>query len=85
MTNQEFDNKLVQTIECLSNPETYDVVCHEHRLGEPLPSIARLQKIIDMVREILFPGYFGTTSLRPNSIRHYMGVYVDELYELLSQ
>jgi len=85
MTTQEFDKKLVQTIECLSNPETYDVVCHEHRLGEPLPSIARLQKIIDMVREILFPGYFGNTSLRPNTIKHYMGVYVDELYELLSQ
>ncbi len=85
MTSHEFDNKLAQTIECLSDPETYDVVCHEHRLGEPLPSIANLQKIIDMIREILFPGYFGNTSLRPNTIRHYMGVYVDELYELLSQ
>lgn len=85
MTTREFDNKLSQTIECLSDPATYDVVCHEHRLGEPLPSIIKLQKVIDMVREILFPGYFGNTSLRPQTTRHYMGVYVDELYELLSQ
>lgn len=85
MTTQEFDSKLSQTLECLSDPETYDVVCHEHRLGEPLPSIKKLQKVIDLVREILFPGYFGNTSLRPNTTRHYMGVYVDELYELLSQ
>lgn len=85
MTTQEFDSKLINTIERLSDPATYDVVCHEHRLGEPLPSIANLQKIIDMVREILFPGYFGSTSLRPNTTRHYMGVYVDELYELLSR
>ncbi len=85
MTTQEFDSKLINTIESLSDPATYDVVCHEHRLGEPLPSIANLQKIIDMVREILFPGYFGSTSLRPNTTRHYMGVYVDELYELLSR
>ena len=85
MTSHEFDSKLTQTIKSLSDPETYDVVCHEHRLGEPLPSIANLQKIIDMIREILFPGYFGNTSLRPNTIRHYMGVYVDELYELLSK
>jgi serine O-acetyltransferase len=85
MTVREFDTRLSQTIECLSDPSTYDVVCHEHRLGEPLPSITRLQKVIDMVREILFPGYFGSTSLRPNTTRHYMGVYVDELYELLSQ
>ncbi|HSH20510.1 MAG TPA: serine O-acetyltransferase EpsC, partial [Draconibacterium sp.] len=55
------------------------------KLGEPLPSIVKLSKIIDLVREILFPGYFGNTSLRSNTTQHYMGVYVDELYELLSE
>src|SRR6056297_3963145 len=85
MKKNNFEEKISKTIECLSDPASYDVVCHEHRLGEPLPSIARLQKVIDMVREILFPGYFGNTSLRPNTTRHYMGVYVDELYELLSR
>jgi serine O-acetyltransferase len=85
MTTREFDSKLSQTIKRLSDPATYDVVCHEHRLGEPLPSIKKLRKIIDLVREILFPGYFGSTSLRPDTTRHYMGVYVDELHELLSQ
>lgn len=84
MTSHEIDLKLSTTIKSLSDPATYDVVCHEHRLGEPLPSIVNLQRIIDMVREILFPGYFGNTSLRPNTIRHYMGVYVDELCELLN-
>ena len=84
MTSHEFDSRITQTIRNLSDPETYNLVCHEHRLGEPLPSIKNLQKIINMVREILFPGYFGSTSLRPNTIPHYMGVYVDELYELLN-
>lgn len=85
MTSQEFDNNISQTIKKLSDPSSYDVVCHEHRLGEPLPSIINIRKIIDMVREILFPGYFGSTSLRPNTISHYMGVYVDELIDLLNQ
>ncbi|MFW6257206.1 MAG: serine O-acetyltransferase EpsC [Prolixibacteraceae bacterium] len=84
MTTQEFEEKITQTVTKLSDPESYDVVCHEHRLGEPLPSSSRLRKIIDIVREILFPGYFGNTSLRPNTTQHYMGVYVDELHELLS-
>ena len=84
MTTQEFEEKITSTVAKLSDPDSYDVVCHEHRLGEPLPSIARLRKIIIMVREILFPGYFGNTSLRPNTTKHYMGVYVDELHELLS-
>jgi serine O-acetyltransferase len=85
MGRNNFEEKISKTIECLSDPASYDVVCHEHRLGEPLPSSVRLQKVIDLVREILFPGYFGSTSLRPNTTRHYMGVYVDELYELLSE
>lgn len=84
MTNEDFDNRISSTIKQLSDPDSYEIVCHEHRLGEPLPSIPKLKKIINLVREILFPGYFGSTSLRPNTTRHYMGVYVDELYELLS-
>jgi serine O-acetyltransferase len=85
MITEEFENKLIQTIKKLSNPESYAQVCHEHRLGEPLPSIIKLGKVIDLVREIIFPGYFGNTSLRPNTTQHYMGVYIDELYELLSE
>jgi serine O-acetyltransferase len=85
MTTQDFESKISKTVEYLSDPASYNVVCHEHRLGEPLPSIEKLQKVINMVREILFPGYFGSTSLRPNTTRHYMGVYVDELHELLSE
>lgn len=84
MTTQEFEEKIINTVTRLSDPDSYDVVCHEHRQGEPLPSKDRLHQIINMVREILFPGYFGNTSLRPNTTRHYMGVYVDELHELLS-
>lgn len=85
MTSREFESKISKAIKGLSDPSTFDVVCHEHRMGEPLPSIARLQKIIEILREILFPGYFGNTSLRPGTISHYMGVYIDELYDLLSQ
>ncbi|VAW17375.1 Serine acetyltransferase [hydrothermal vent metagenome] len=84
MIDKKLELKITRTIDRLSDPASYDVVCHEHRLGEPLPSIFKLQKIVEMIREILFPGYFGNTSLRPNTIKHYMGVYVDELYELLS-
>ncbi|NQU85026.1 MAG: serine acetyltransferase [Mariniphaga sp.] len=82
---KELDFRINNTIEKLSDPESYNVVCHEHRLGEPLPSIVKLNKIVDLIREILFPGYFGNTSLRPETTKHYMGVYVDELNELLNE
>lgn len=84
MYNNLHQDKIGNTIRLLSEPNTYNLVCHEHRLGEPMPSIQKLARIVELVREIIFPGYFGNTSLRPNTIQHYMGVYVDELYELLS-
>ena len=85
MTTNQFDKKISSTIKKLSNPLSYELVCHEHKIGEPLPSIFNLSKIINLVREILFPGYFGNTSLRSNTTQHYMGVYVDELFEMLSK
>lgn len=85
MTTKDFDNKISKTIDKLSNPALYQTVCHEHILGKPLPSIAKLETVINLVREIMFPGYFGNTSLRVNTVKHYMGVYIDELYELLSE
>jgi serine O-acetyltransferase len=85
MTSREIDDKISMTVDKLSDPASFDVVCHEHRLGEPLPSNARMRKIIDLIREILFPGYFGNTSLRPNTTKHYMGVYLDELHGLLTK
>ena len=84
-TNTNIENKLLRAVDLLSDPKTYNEVCHEHRLGEPLPSIEKLEKIVNLTREILFPGYFGETSLRSNTVRHYMGVYIDELFEMLSE
>ncbi len=85
MTTKDIDIKISQTILQLSEPNSYATVCHEHHFGEPLPSKVRLAKIIEMVREIIFPGYFGNTTLRPDTTKHYMGVYLDELYGLLSE
>lgn len=85
MTTKDFENKITQTIKLLSDPSSYAMVCHEYRMGEPMPSKTKLSKIIDIVRELIFPGYFENTTLRSNTTKHYIGVYIDELYELLSE
>ncbi len=80
---QDIDNRIKNAIDQLSQPESYKLVCHEHMKGEPMPSNKNIIRIIELVREILFPGYFGSTTLRSGTTNHYMGVYVDELYPLL--
>ena len=79
------EHKMRSAVEQLADQKSLNLVCHEHRIGEPLPSIEKLGKVVGIVREILFPGYFGNTSLRLNTIKHYVGVYIDELFELLSE
>lgn len=72
-----------ETIKKLSDPASYNMACYEHKLGIPMPSIKRLERIIGLIREIIFPGYYGNTSLQPDATPHYMGVYIDELYTAL--
>lgn len=84
MTTNDFDNRIKLSIDLLSEPESYKLVCHEHLKGEPMPSNKNIKRIIELIREILFPGYFGSTTLRGSTTRHYMGVYIDELFPLLS-
>lgn len=86
MVNEKnIELKMLSAVEQLADPKSISLVCHEHRIGEPLPSIEKLGKIVDIIRELLFPGYFGNTSLRPNTVKHYIGVNIDELFEFLSE
>jgi serine O-acetyltransferase len=84
-SEKNIEHKMNRSVEQLADPRSYDLVCHEHRIGEPLPSIDKLHTVVNLIREILFPGYFGNTSLRSNTIKHYVGVNIDELFELLSE
>ena len=84
-TEKIIEQKMRLAVDQLSDQQSLNLVCHEHRIGEPLPSIEKLGKLVSNIREILFPGYFGKTSLRTNTTKHYIGVYIDELFELLSE
>jgi serine O-acetyltransferase len=83
MEDTKYPDQLRETIRQLSKPESFSKLSHSHCLGQPLPSMKSLSRITDLIREIIFPGYFGSTSLQPQMIGHYLGVYIDELYELL--
>lgn len=85
VTDKNIEQKMRSAVDSLSNKGSLDMVCHEHRIGEPLPSIEKMGRVVGIIREILFPGYFGNTSLRTGTTKHYIGVYIDELFELLSE
>lgn len=76
---------LKETIDKLSQESSYQSVCHNTSARHPMPSIKNLEKIVDLLRELLFPGYFGNSVIGKESINYYIGVNTERLYELLSQ
>ncbi|MBP5366372.1 MAG: serine acetyltransferase [Bacteroidales bacterium] len=51
----------------------------------PMPSTDNLKEIVDLCREIIFPGYFGQTPTSPESIKYHIGINVESLTRLLKQ
>ncbi len=85
MTTFKYPKVLQETIEQLSSEDSYKAVCHTHFFEHPMPSGKKLGDIINLTREIIFPGYFGDSSVRNESIHYYLGVNTERLFELLNK
>jgi len=70
-------------IDKLSQEQSYKSVCHPHFKDHKMPSIQALEEIVNLSREIIFPGYYGDSSVRPDSVKYYIGVNTEKLYALL--
>lgn len=83
MTTQNLTQTLTQAIEELSKPESLKGLFHKHRNGNPLPSTKALEEIMSLTREILFPGYFGKTTVNSRTLKYHIGVNMERLHKLL--
>jgi serine O-acetyltransferase len=83
----DYNERIIQsidaTVEKLSTPQSYEQVYHKPQLNEEMLSIEAIKEIMQIVQGIIFPGYFGNTSIKPHSMRFHMGVNVDRLFKLL--
>ncbi|MFZ4455411.1 MAG: serine O-acetyltransferase [Bacteroidales bacterium] len=83
MTSLNHSDIITSTVKRLSESESYKKLCHQHREGEPLPSGEILADIISLARSILFPGFFGNSSINTRTLSYHIGVKAERLYELL--
>ena len=51
----------------------------------PLPSGTELEAIIGLLRAILFPGYFGKSTVNSNTIKYQIGVNTEQLHRKLTE
>ena len=85
MSKDTLTQQLTETINQLSSPESLKGLFRQHREGNPLPSGKALEDIISLSRSILFPGYYGNSSVNTSTIQYHIGVRVEKLHELLSE
>lgn len=74
---------LNETVSRLSDAESLKGLFHQHQESNPLPSGDVLSEIIQLVRSILFPGYYGQASVNIHTITYRIGVDVERLHKLL--
>ena len=85
MSPLNFTHILTQAVDELSESESYKGLFHQHRDGEPLPSAKILYEIIELSRSILFPGYYGNSTVNSHTINYHIGVNIETLFGLLSE
>lgn len=83
MSNMGYPKSIKQVVTKLSQEESFRSVCHRHHPEHPTPSIQIISEIVELVREIIFPGYYGGSPTRPESVKYYIGVNVELLFEKL--
>lgn len=84
MSTQQITHILTQTVDNLSEEQSLKGLFHQHTDGDPLPSGKKLEDIIELARAILFPGYYGKSSVNLKTIKYQIGVNVERLHRLLA-
>jgi serine O-acetyltransferase len=79
MELQGFINKIVPKLTDIHDPNYRYIPMYDRQL----PSIQKLNEIVDVIREIVFPGYFGNQLVTESSIQYHVGVNCEKLYHLL--
>lgn len=85
MASIDYSKILTQTVNELSDSRSYEGLYQHHKEGDPLPSSESLQRIIDLIRSIIFPGYFGYSTVNKHTIPYHIGVNVERLFNLLTE
>lgn len=79
-------NHVMQTaVTALSDMACHNNLFHLHRHTSPLPSARRVGEAVELLRQIIFPGYFGQSDISTHTLSLHLALHVDRLYSLLAE
>jgi len=80
-TAESVINQTVVELSAIDNDGFEYIPLHE----KPLPSVEKLAEVVNIIRELIFPGYFGTNIIRKSTLKYVIGGNTERLFELLSE
>ena len=83
--NGAYDKLLDGVVGELCRPESYEPVFHGAHHEVAMPSIDSLTETVDLLRTVLFPGFYGHPELKPGTMRYYLGFAIDRIFLLLAE
>ncbi|WP_031481548.1 serine O-acetyltransferase EpsC [Maridesulfovibrio frigidus] len=74
---------LSDVVDALCEEESYQAVYHMPEHDRPMPSLEALSELVERLRAVIFPGYFGDSEIRPETMRYHVGGSLDIAYRIL--
>lgn len=85
MKNNDYKKIIDSVIAELGNNSKYNMLRHRSSHDMPMPSIESLNKVMEFLKKVLFPGFFGHSEVSNDSINYYIGANIDIIYRMLSE
>jgi len=79
------ENEIADVVEKLCDPDSYSSVYHRTNHDFPMPSSDDLSIGVELIKSIIFPGYFIHSEVRPETMKYYIGSSIDKVFRLLSE
>ncbi len=82
--NHNYNIKKV--VDTLCTESSYKGVVHFDKHQNPMPSVLALKEIIELIRAVIFPGYFKEPDITTENLSYYTGAKIDKIaYKLKEQ
>ncbi len=84
------DNRTEKTIahvaKELSQKDSYEKVYHRTNHHDvPMPSVDELNQLVELLKSIIFPGFFLNSELRPGTMKFYIGSTLDRVCRICAE
>lgn len=83
--NSRHEETLRDTARLLSRSDQLTNICPSQWQGEPLPSHSAIKEIVTLCRALVFPGFFGDSTVTRANITYHAGLWTERLYTLLCE